>query len=248
MAESAFYELELEESGILSPLPIERRRSQRLQAVPNQALLEWWDCSQKRSSKGYILNISNHGALVFCDSFPPRGENVLLRLERPVQSDWIASIVVRHDQQDEVAVDFNMGFSYDLELAATLGIDIISSVLGLSGADRFSNSGDVDEADPIRFDTLTARRLAHRHPHQVVCQGIHRQFLEHSIHCHALQHIHLHRLLQRLAEWVLDSANARPSRVPPAHSGGYAVGRPSSVVTSVISRVRTPGAHDPTAP
>ena len=110
--------------------------------MPNQALLEWWDCSQKRSSKGYILNISNHGALVFSDSFPQLGENVLLRLKRPVQSDWIASIVVRHDQQNEVAIDFIMGCPYDLGLAATLGIDIIASVLGLSEADRFSNSGD----------------------------------------------------------------------------------------------------------
>ena len=80
-----------------------------------------------------ILNISAHGALVFSDSFPGLGEDVLLRLKRPVRSDWVASIVVRHDQQDEVAVDFKMDCSYDLELAATLGIDIISSVLGLSG-------------------------------------------------------------------------------------------------------------------
>ena len=35
-----------------------------------------------------------------------------------------------------------MGCPYDLGLAATLGIDIISSFLGLAGADRFSNSGD----------------------------------------------------------------------------------------------------------
>jgi hypothetical protein len=66
----------------------------------------------------------------------------LLRLKLPVQSDWIASIVVRHNQQDEVAVDFKMGCSYDLGLAATLGIDLISSVLGLAASDWFSNSGD----------------------------------------------------------------------------------------------------------
>ena len=127
---------------MLSPLSSERRRSQRLQTAPNQAVLEWWDCWQKRSSKGHILNISDHGALVFCDSFPQRGENVLIRLEQPVQSDWIGSIIVRHDQQNEVAVDFNMGCPYDLGLAATVGIDLISSVLGLAGPDRFSNSGD----------------------------------------------------------------------------------------------------------
>jgi len=142
VSESAFHELEREESGMLSPFPNERRRSPRLQAAPNQAILEWWDRSQKRSSKGYILNISHHGALVFCDSFPQRGENVLLRLKRPVQSDWISSIVVRHDQQDEVAVDFNMGCPDELGLAATLGIDLVSSVLGLAASDRFSNSGD----------------------------------------------------------------------------------------------------------
>ena len=84
---------------MLSPLPSERRRSPRLQTLPNLADLEWHDRSQTRSSQGKILNISLHGALVFCDSFPGLGENVLIRLKRPVQSDWAGSIVVRHDQQ-----------------------------------------------------------------------------------------------------------------------------------------------------
>ncbi len=142
VAESGFHELEPEESVMLSLFPNERRRSRRLQTVPNQADLEWWDRSQKRSSHGKILNISDHGALIFADSFPQLGENVLIRIKRPVQSDWAGSTVVRHDQPNEVAIDFNMGCPYDLGLAATLGIDIISSVLGLAGSDRFSNSGD----------------------------------------------------------------------------------------------------------
>jgi PilZ domain-containing protein len=125
-----------------SPFSDERRRSQRLPTVPNQGLLEWWDRSQKRSSEGNILNISNHGALVFSDSFPQLGENVLIRLNRPVQTDWTGSIVVRHHQQNEVAIDFIMGCPCDLGLAATLGLDIIGSVLGLADSDRFSNSGD----------------------------------------------------------------------------------------------------------
>ena len=66
VAESAFHELEPEESGMLSPLPRERRRSPRLQTPPNLADLEWRDRSQTRSSQGNILNISDHGALVFC--------------------------------------------------------------------------------------------------------------------------------------------------------------------------------------
>ncbi len=140
VAESAFYDLEPEESGMLSPLPSERRRSMRIQALPNLADLEWQDRSQVRSSQGNILNISDHGALVFSDSFPGLGENVLIRLKRPIQSDWTGSIVVRHHQQNEVAIDFILGWPYDLALAATVGIDIISSVLGL--ADRFSDSGD----------------------------------------------------------------------------------------------------------
>jgi len=127
---------------MLSPLPNERRRSRRLQTVSNHAVLEWWDHSQKKSSHGKILNISDHGALILADSFPQLGENVLIRIKRPVQSDWAGSIIVRQIQQNEVAIDFNMGCPYDLELAATLGIDIISSVLGLDGSDRFSNSGD----------------------------------------------------------------------------------------------------------
>jgi hypothetical protein len=125
-----------------SPFPEERRRSQRLQAVPNQALLVWWGRSKKWTSEGNILNISNHGALVFSDSFLQLGENVMIRLKRPVQSDWISSIVVRHNQQNEVAIDFILGCPYDLGFAATLGLDIIGSVLGLADSDRFSNSGD----------------------------------------------------------------------------------------------------------
>jgi len=152
---SRSYELEAVEFVMLSPCPNERRRSPRLQTVPNQADLEWRDRSQTRSSDGIILNISDHGALVFSDSFPQLGENVLIRLKRPVQSDWTASIVVRHHQQDKVAIDFILGWPYDLELAATLGIDIISSVLGL--ADRFSNSGDYDARRRQEFRLIAIR-------------------------------------------------------------------------------------------
>jgi PilZ domain len=127
---------------MLSPLPNDRGRSQRLQTVPNLALLEWRDRSQTRSSEGKILNISDHGALVCSDSFPQLGENVLIRLKRPIQSDWTGSVVVRHDQPNEVAIDFVLGCPYDLGLAATLGIDLISSVLGLADSDRFSQPGD----------------------------------------------------------------------------------------------------------
>jgi len=139
---SGFYELEAEKFVMLSTFPNERRRSQRLQTLPNQADLEWWDRSQTRSSEGMILNISDHGALVFADSFPQLGEKVLIRMKRPIQSDWTGSIVVRHHQQSEMAIDFILGWPYDLVLAATLGIDLISSVFGLAKSDRFSNSGD----------------------------------------------------------------------------------------------------------
>jgi PilZ domain len=142
VAESGLYELEPEVFVILSPFPNERRRSPRLQTLPNLAVLEWQDRSQTRSSKGNILNISDHGALVLSDSFPQLGENVLIRLKLPIRSDWTGSIVVRHHQQNEVGIDFIVGCPYDLALAATLGIDIISSVLGLAASDRFSNSGD----------------------------------------------------------------------------------------------------------
>lgn len=142
VAESSFQELDPKEPGMLSRLPNERRRSPRLQTVPNHAVLEWWDHSKKRSSQARILNISDHGALILADSFPRLGENVLIRIKQPVQSDWAGSIVVREIQQNEAAINFNMGCPYDLGLAATLGIDIISSVLGLAGSDRFSNSGD----------------------------------------------------------------------------------------------------------
>ena len=77
------------------------------------------------------------------------------------------------------------------------GLTTSSGISSPSSAPRSHLSASMKLTRSASY-TLTARRLAHRHPHQVVCQGIHRQFLEHSIHCHALQHIHLHRLLQRL--------------------------------------------------
>src|SRR5208283_1599001 len=130
--QTRLYGLESEESGMLSPFPNERRRSPRLQTVPNQADLEWRDRSEKRSSEGNIINVSDHGALVRSASFPQLGESVLIRIKRPVQSDWTGSIVVRREQQNAVAIDFIGGCPYDLGLAATVGIDIISSVLGLA--------------------------------------------------------------------------------------------------------------------
>jgi hypothetical protein len=110
--------------------------------VPNQAALEWWDRSRKQSAESNVLNISSHGALVSSGTFPQIGENVLIRLKLPVQSDWTGSIVVRHHQQNAVAIDFIAGCPPDLWLAATLGLDIIGSLVGLSGSDRFSNPGD----------------------------------------------------------------------------------------------------------
>ena len=140
---------------MLSPLPSERRRSPRLQTLPNLADLEWQDRSQARSSQGNILNISEHGALVFSDSFPGLGENVLIRLKRPVRSDWTGSIVVRHDQQYEVAIDFTLRRPYDLVLAATLGIDIVSSVLGLSGRVDLGGCPPKSPTDPGLHMTRT---------------------------------------------------------------------------------------------
>jgi len=96
-AVSGFHELEAEGFVMLSPFPNERRRSPRFPTVPNLAVLEWRDRSRMRSSEGNILNISDHGAMVFSDSFAQLGENVLIRLKRPIRSDWTGSIVVRRD-------------------------------------------------------------------------------------------------------------------------------------------------------
>ena len=61
---------------------------------------------------------------------------------RPMQSEWTALTVVRHIQQNEVALDFIVGCPYYLGIAAILGLDIFSSSLGLPDSDDFSNSGD----------------------------------------------------------------------------------------------------------
>ncbi len=125
-----------------SPSLDERRRSQRLPAVPNQAVLEWWDGSQEKSSQGQILNISTHGALVSSDHLPDLGRKVMVRLNRPVRTDWCGSIAARHRRGNEAAMDFCVDCPYDLVFAATLGLDILGSMLGLNACDRFSSSGD----------------------------------------------------------------------------------------------------------
>ncbi len=120
----------------------ERRRSVRLQAVPNQVDLQWSESSQSRVSHGNIVNVSPHGALLSAVSSPDVGNTVHIRTSRPVRSDWIQAVVVRKSTGGQSGIDFNGSCPYDLVLAAAVGIDILSSFSLISESDRFSRTGD----------------------------------------------------------------------------------------------------------
>ena len=62
--------------------------------MPNQAVLEWRDGSQTRSSRGNILNISDHGASTSSDSFPQLGEKCFDTAQAtcPNRLEWFQSL------------------------------------------------------------------------------------------------------------------------------------------------------------
>ena len=78
-----------------SQLRSERRRSSRIQTLPNETRLEWTAPGRRQTSRGTVLNVSQSGALVATDAAPDMNAQLLIRLRKPVQTDWSTARAVR---------------------------------------------------------------------------------------------------------------------------------------------------------
>jgi hypothetical protein len=99
--------------------------------------------------------VSEVGALVRAEKLPGINANLLIRLRKPVLSDWTTAKAVREGTSNEVGLEFTGPTPYDLILGATLGIDLGKLISNLSDEDRCTHSGD---------------KAAHSHPGQHLTQ------------------------------------------------------------------------------
>jgi hypothetical protein len=94
------------------------------------------------SAKGKLINASATGALVISETPPPLDQWLLLRLERPVRTDWYTARVVRHGDRNDVGLNFAASDPYAFILAGTMGIDMEHALIDIPDEQRFSTAGD----------------------------------------------------------------------------------------------------------
>lgn len=123
-------------------LSSERRSSSRLQAIANETRLEWTTPGRKQASRGTVLNVSQSGALVATESVPELNDRLLIRLRKPVQTDWSTARAVRFADGNRLGIEFTGTIPYDFILGATLGIDLGKLVADLPEEERFTMSTD----------------------------------------------------------------------------------------------------------
>jgi PilZ domain len=120
----------------------ERRRSSRILAIPNETRLEWTAPGRRQTSRGTVLNVSQSGALVATDAVPEMNDPLLIRLRKPVQTDWGTARAVRFAEGNRLGIEFTGTTPYDFILGATLGIDLGRLIANLPEEDRFTMSTD----------------------------------------------------------------------------------------------------------
>jgi hypothetical protein len=120
----------------------ERRESPRSRAIDNLIRLEWQEPKGSGSTRGRVIDASDTGALIASDVPPPPNQFLLIRVEKPVRTDWTSARVVRRGRSNEVGVRFLGCSSYAIVLAATQGIDIERSLISLPDEQRFSHADD----------------------------------------------------------------------------------------------------------
>ena len=102
---------------------VERRRSVRECAVENEASLKFGAVAQARRVSARVVNIGRNGALILVPEELAPCEPLLLRLERPVKTDWVEVMVVRVGRLHHVGIMFREPIRDDIRLAAVLGLD-----------------------------------------------------------------------------------------------------------------------------
>lgn len=89
-----------------------------------------------------MIDISEGGALLTSEIMPPMDTFVSVRLEEPVRVESRLATVVRYGPKHQVALKFWRPPAYDLVLAATVGIDLLQSLVDLPPDDRFSHADE----------------------------------------------------------------------------------------------------------
>jgi hypothetical protein len=120
----------------------ERRKSTRQLAIANETRLEWTSPGRKHTSRGTVLNVSEGGALVSTESVPDLNDRLLVRLRKPVQTDWSTARAVRGSEGNLIGIEFTGSPPYDFILGATLGIDLGKLIANLPDEARFTLSTD----------------------------------------------------------------------------------------------------------
>jgi hypothetical protein len=120
----------------------ERRKSTRQLAIANETRLEWTSPGRKHTSRGTVLNVSEGGALVSTGSVPDVNDRLLVRLRKPVQTDWSTAQAVHCSEGNLIGIEFTGSPPYEFILGATLGIDLGKLIANLPDEARFTLSTD----------------------------------------------------------------------------------------------------------
>ena len=124
-----------------APRP-ERRRYARRTGIANKVRLRWETPSGRVVSWARLIDVSEGGVLVSAEVLPPLSTFVSFRLEEPVRVESCLATVVRYDPVQRVALKFWRPPAYDLVVAATVGIDLLESLIDLPPDDRFSHADE----------------------------------------------------------------------------------------------------------
>ena len=105
----------------------ERRNSPRCNAVANQSQIQFPAADGAQRVKAELINLSREGALLVVESPAPCDKSVWVRIDEPVQTDWVRAVTVRLGRNREIALRFPVACPDDLFAAGTVGIAVLSS-------------------------------------------------------------------------------------------------------------------------
>jgi hypothetical protein len=118
----------------------ERRAFARGTALSNRSRLELTTADGRRRIEASLLNVSRGGTLMSATETPDLHTPVLIRIESPVKTDWVAAVVVRLASLGQVALSFIEPCADDFLLAAWVGLDF-TLMLGSPGETWSSGNG-----------------------------------------------------------------------------------------------------------
>jgi hypothetical protein len=120
----------------------ERRRYRRMPSIRNSTRLSWHAPSGKVASLARLVDVSEGGALLSAELVPPMGTHVSTRIEEPVRVESCLATVVRYGPGHRVALRFCQPPAYGFFLAATVGVDLLRSLIDTPPDERFTHADD----------------------------------------------------------------------------------------------------------